>query len=106
MLEARRPHQVQIHIEEGRSWMGTAYVTLDVHKEMFAVAVAWPGRAEPEYRGILPNRSSSLMRLIRSLQGPQGGSIRECARRLSQAASAGRTQHRMVVTRRQVREGA
>ena len=47
-----------------------AYVGLDVHKETIAVAVAWPGRAEPEYRGILPNRSCSLMRLIRSLQGP------------------------------------
>ena len=48
-----------------------AYVGLDVREETIAVAVACPGRAEPEYRGFLPNRSSSLMRLMRGLQGPQ-----------------------------------
>ena len=33
------------------------YVGLDVHKDTIAAAVAWPGRADPEYRGFLPNRS-------------------------------------------------
>ena len=27
------------------------YVGLDVHKDTIAAAVAWPGRADPEYRG-------------------------------------------------------
>ena len=36
-----------------------AYVGLDVHKETIATAVAWPGREEPEYRGILPNHRNS-----------------------------------------------
>ena len=49
-----------------------AYVGLDVHKETIAVAVAWPGREEPEYRGIVPNRRSSLRKLIHNLQGPRG----------------------------------
>ena len=40
-----------------------AYVGLDVHKETIATAVAWPGREEPEYRGILPNHRKSLNKL-------------------------------------------
>ena len=49
-----------------------AYVGLDVHKDTIAVAVAWPGREEPEYRGIVPNRRNSLQKLIHNLQGPAG----------------------------------
>ena len=49
-----------------------AYVGLNVHKDTMAAAVAWPGREDPEYRGLLANRSSSLKRLIRNLQGPDG----------------------------------
>ena len=26
------------------------YIGLDVHKDTIAAAVAWPGRADPEYR--------------------------------------------------------
>ena len=51
-----------------------AYVGLDVHKDTIATAVAWPGREEPEYRGILPNCRKSLNRLIRNLQGTLGES--------------------------------
>ena len=51
------------------------YIGLDVHKDTIAAAVAWPGRADPQYRGFLPNRSSSLKRLIRSLQGPHGEAL-------------------------------
>lgn len=36
------------------------YVGLDVHKEPIAAAVAWPGREELEYRGIVPNLRRSL----------------------------------------------
>ena len=52
-----------------------AYVGLDVHKDTIAVAVAWPGREVPEYRGIIPNRRNSLQKLIRSLQGPHGEAV-------------------------------
>ena len=52
-----------------------AYVGLDVHKDTMAAAVAWPGREAPEYRGLLANRSSSLKRLIRNLQGPHGEAL-------------------------------
>jgi len=43
----------------------SAYVGLDVHKD--TIAVALPGREEPEYRGEIKNQRKSLLRLIRSL---------------------------------------
>ena len=49
-----------------------AYVGLDIHKETIATAVAWPGREEPEYRGVLQNRRQALQKLIRGLQGAHG----------------------------------
>ena len=49
-----------------------AYVGLDIHKETIAAAVAWPGREEPEYRGVLQNRRRALQKLIRGLQGTHG----------------------------------
>ena len=52
-----------------------AYVGLDVHKETIATAVAWPGREEPEYRGILPNHRKSLNQLIDNLQGTLGEAL-------------------------------
>ena len=51
------------------------YMGLDVHKDTIAVAVAWPGREAPEYRGIVPNRRSSLQKLVRGLQGPHGEAV-------------------------------
>ena len=45
----------------------SAYVGLDVHKDTIAVAVALPGREEPEYRGEIKNQRKSLLRLIRNL---------------------------------------
>ena len=37
--------------EAGKPKRYAAYVGLDVHKETIAVAIARPGREEPEYRG-------------------------------------------------------
>ena len=51
------------------------YVGLDVHKETIATAVAWPGREELEYRGILPNHRKSLNKLIDTLQGTLGEAL-------------------------------
>lgn len=63
-------------IDEGRSVAECrAYAGLDIHEGTIAVAVAWPGRKEPEYRGILSNRKSTLQRLIRELQGPYGEAV-------------------------------
>ena len=52
-----------------------AYVWLDVHKDTIAAAVAWPGRAEPEYRGITLNRRRSVTKLIHGLQGVHGEAL-------------------------------
>ena len=55
-----------------------AYVGLDVHKDTIAVAVAWPGRDVPEYRGMISHRGSSLRRLLRRLEGPHGEMLSFC----------------------------
>ena len=52
-----------------------AYVGLDINKDTIAAAVAWPGRAEPEYRGIILNRCRSVQKLIHGLQGPHGEAL-------------------------------
>ena len=52
-----------------------AYVGLDIHKDTIAAAVPWPGRAEPEYRGIILNRCRSVQKLIHGLQGPHGEAL-------------------------------
>jgi len=44
-----------------------AYVGLDVHKETIAVAVAQPGRSEPEYRGEIANKPKSVQKLLDKL---------------------------------------
>ena len=51
------------------------YVGLDVCRDTIAVAVAWPDREEPEYRGVIPNRRSSHQRLVRRLQGEHRGAV-------------------------------
>ena len=55
----------------------SVYVGLDVHKDTIAVAVALPGREEPEYRGEIKNQRKSLLRLIRSLS-PHGEVVSFC----------------------------
>ncbi len=49
----------------------SADVGLDVHKDSIAVAIARPGRAQPAWPGTIPNRRSSLLRLISRLS-PDG----------------------------------
>lgn len=51
------------------------YVGLDVHKETIAIAVAWPGRGEPEYRGEIPNRPKAVEKLMRRLSEEVGGAV-------------------------------
>ena len=43
------------------------YVGLDVHKATIAVAVARPGRSEPDYHGNIENTPSALRKLLKQL---------------------------------------
>ena len=54
-----------------------AYVGIDVHKDTIAVAVATPGRTDPEWRGTIANRRSALRRLITRL-APKGETLSFC----------------------------
>lgn len=51
------------------------YVGLDVHKETIAVAVAGPGRGEPDYHGEIPNRPKAVEKLIRRLSEQAMGGV-------------------------------
>lgn len=51
------------------------YVGLDVHKETIAVAVAWPGRGEPQYRGEIANTPKALSKLVACLSAERGGGL-------------------------------
>ena len=70
-----------------------AYAVLDIRKVTIAAVVVWPGCEEPEHRGILPNRKSSLQRLIRKLQVPYG----ETARFAYEAAPSGCGVYRGII---------
>ena len=54
-----------------------AYVGLDVHKDTIAVALARPGRADPEWHGTIANRRSALRRVIDRL-APKGETLNFC----------------------------
>ncbi|MCP8688707.1 IS110 family transposase [Marinobacterium sedimentorum] len=58
-----------------RSDFYSLYVGLDVHKETIAVAVARPGRGEPDYRGEIPNRPKTVEKLIRQLSEQADGGV-------------------------------
>ena len=55
----------------------SAYVGLNVHKETISVAIAFPGREDPVFRGEIRNQRSSLRRLIGRLS-PDGEVISFC----------------------------
>ena len=52
-----------------------AYIGLDVHKETIAVAVARPGRGEPEYRGEIANAPKALQKWLARLNEAFGGTL-------------------------------
>jgi len=55
------------------------YVGLDVHKETIAIAVARPGRGEPEYRGEIANTPKAVEKLILRLsEEADGGIVQFC----------------------------
>ena len=51
------------------------YVGLDVHKDTIAVAVAEPGRGDPQARGEIANKPKALAKLIRRLSEQCGGGL-------------------------------
>ncbi len=52
-----------------------AYVGLDVHKETIAIAVAWPGRREPESLGEIGNKPKAIDKLISRLSEQADGGL-------------------------------
>ncbi len=55
------------------------YVGLDVHKETIVIAVARPGRGEPEYRGEIANTPKAVAKLIQRLsEEADGGIVQFC----------------------------
>ena len=53
----------------------SGYIGLDVHKETIAVAIARPGRSEPEYRGEIVNRRRAIEKLLAKLSELYGGEL-------------------------------
>lgn len=51
------------------------YAGLDVHKETIAVAVAYPGREAPVYRGEIANTPKALTKLVERLSTELGGEV-------------------------------
>ncbi|WP_456378151.1 IS110 family RNA-guided transposase [Thiolapillus sp.] len=52
-----------------------AFIGLDVHKDSIAVAIAWPGRHEPEDRGEIANTPKAINKLIQRLSQQADGGI-------------------------------
>ena len=51
------------------------YVGMDVHKETIAIAVAVPGRREPDYRGEIANKPKTVAKLLQRLGEEFGGGL-------------------------------
>ncbi|MAM86177.1 MAG: hypothetical protein CME36_02575 [unclassified Hahellaceae] len=67
-------------VQDGfRSDFYSLYVGLDMHKENIGIAVARPGRGEPEYRGEIGNTPMAVEKLIQRLsEEPDGGIVQFC----------------------------
>ncbi len=70
-----------------------AYVGLDVHKDSISVAVASPGRGEPEQRGEIANKPKTIARLAERLCAEFGG---QCLLFCYEAGPCGFTIHRQL----------
>ena len=53
----------------------TAFIGLDVHKETIAVAVALPGRDEPQYRGEIAHEPKAIQKWLHRLSGEFDGAL-------------------------------
>ncbi len=61
--------------DDWQSDVYSLYVGLDVHKETIAIAVAQPGRGEPEYHGEIANQPKAVAKLIQRLSQQAGGGV-------------------------------
>lgn len=72
---ANTPKPVSAEVSKAAPGYHSLYVGLDTHKDTIAVAVAKPGRQEPEYRGEIANNPKSLDKLLNKLTKETGGGI-------------------------------
>ncbi|MGB1271828.1 MAG: hypothetical protein ACPG5T_07130, partial [Endozoicomonas sp.] len=61
---ANTPKPVSAEVIKAKVGYHALYVGLDTHKDTIAVAVAKPGRQEPEYRGEIANSPKTLDKLL------------------------------------------
>lgn len=68
--------QTAAAMEAASSWSRYgAFIGLDVHKETIAVAVALPGRDEPQYRGEIKHEPKALTKWLARLNDDFGGAL-------------------------------
>ena len=53
----------------------SAFIGLDVHKETIAVAVALPGRDEPQYRGEIAHEPKAIQKWLHRLSAEFDGAL-------------------------------
>ena len=70
-----QPKSVSAQIIKPELGYHSLYVGLDVHKETIAVAIARPGRPEPEFRGEIANKPKTIEKLIDKLTRETNGGI-------------------------------
>ena len=68
--------QTAAALDSAKGWSRYgAFVGMDVHKETIAVAVALPGRAEPEYRGEIVHEPKAVRKWFQRLNEEFGGPL-------------------------------
>ena len=68
--------QTSAAVNTAAGWSRYAgFIGLDVHKETIAVAVALPGRDEPQYRGEIKHEPKALQRWLARLNDEFGGAV-------------------------------
>jgi transposase len=68
--------QTSAAVDAVTGWgLHAAFVGLDVHKETIAVAVALPGRGEPQYRGEIAHEPKALGKWLERLNSEFGGAV-------------------------------
>ena len=75
-IEERVNQETTAALDVARGWSRHgAFIGLDVHKETIAVAVALPGRDEPQYRGEIAHEPKVLKRWLERLNDEFGGAL-------------------------------
>jgi transposase len=75
-IAKRANHQAAATMDNERDWSRYgAFIGLDVHKETIAVAVALPGRGEPQYRGEIAHEPKALRKWLDRLNEEFGGTL-------------------------------